>query len=478
MSKARHRIVAAFGLLLGLLANLLLPISGAQATAPWPTAPVRIIQCPGGGFYAVDANGVASRGGQPEYVDEGGSIVAGGNCAGNLILDASVRIVEEFAFDSAALTSVTLPSGLTTIRTGAFYNNNLTSLSVPDSVTSIGSSAFNLAPLTSLHLGSSVVSIGGNAFATARLTTLEIPSSVTTLGNSVFRDSPLTSLTINSPSLTIGSNTFSAAATANLPCFYNLGGASIPSATLSSAKLPNPCVVHSITVTAGPNGSVANPYSYIDDQATPSYVITPATGYRIDHVLVDGTDVTSSLVTISGETKSYNFVAVTADHTLSVSFSAIASPAPAPAPAPVSPPVAEPAPVVTPTPTPTPTASPTPSPTAEPTPTPTPTPVPATTASFRVVKFELGSATLSSVAKDALQRLAPKLSSASRITITGFSQGPKVLPADVALSRNRAIAVRDYLKTLLNEKVSVQIKFKQFTQVGERYRTALITIVR
>jgi outer membrane protein OmpA-like peptidoglycan-associated protein len=438
---------------------------------------VRIIQCPGGGFYAVDANGVASRGGQPEYVDEGGSIVAGGNCAGNLILDASVRVVEEFAFDSSALTSVTLPSGLTTIRTGAFYNNNLTSLTVPDSVTTIGSSAFNLAPLTSLHLGSSVVSIGGNAFATARLTALEIPSSVTTLGNSVFRDSPLTSLTIHSPSLTIGSNTFSAAATANLPCFYNLGGASIPSATLSSAKLPNPCVVHSITVTVGPNGSVANPYSYIDDQATPSYVITPATGYRIDHVLVDGTDVTSSLVTISGETKSYNFVAVTADHTLSVSFSAIAAPAPAPAPAPVSPPVAEPAPVVTPTPTPAPTASPTPSPTATPTaePTPTPAPAPAIKASFRVVKFELGSAALSSVAKDALQRLAPKLSSASRITITGFSQGPKVLPADVALSRNRAIAVRDYLKTLLNSKVMIQIRNKQFTQVGERYRAALIT---
>jgi outer membrane protein OmpA-like peptidoglycan-associated protein len=93
------------------------------------------------------------------------------------------------------------------------------------------------------------------------------------------------------------------------------------------------------------------------------------------------------------------------------------------------------------------------------------------------VKFELGSATLSSVAKDALQRLVPKLSTASRITITGFSQGPKVLPADVALSRNRAIAVGDYLKTLLNRKVVIQLRYKQLTKVGERYRTALITFV-
>ena len=475
MGKARHSAVAAFSLFLALITNLFIPITGALAVAPLPTAPVATFQCPGGGFYEVDATGTASRGGQSQYSDPAGTVVPGGNCAGNVTLDSSVRRIEEFAFDSAPLTGVILPSGLISIGNGAFSFTNLTSLRVPDSVTTIGTSAFAAVPLNSLTLGSSLTSIGGSAFAAATLTSLEIPSSVASIGSSAFRNSPLTSLTINSVSLAIGSNTFSAAATANLPCFYNLGRASISSATLSSAKMPNPCIVHNISVVAGPNGSVANPYRYIDDQATPSFVITPATGYQVDSVSVDGTDATSSLVTVSGETKRYTFAAVTADHSISVSFKAI--PTPAPSTGPVSPPVTEPTPVVTPSPTAT--ASPTPSPSATPTaePTPTPSPAPTIKTSMQVVKFELGSTVLSSAAKATLQRLAPKLSSASRITVTGFSQGPKVLPADVALSRNRAIAVRDYLKSLLSGKVKVQIRYKQLTLVAARYRAALITIV-
>ena len=479
MSKARHSIAASFGLLLAVVANLLAPISSAQAAASLPTAPVRIIQCPGGGFYAVDAVGIASRGGQNQYLDEGGNVVPGGNCAGDIILDSSVQTIEEFAFDSAPLTGVTLPTGLTTIRGGAFFSTSLTSLSVPDSVTSIGTSAFAAVPLTSLHLGSSLVSIGGSAFIAATLTTLEIPSSVTTVGSSAFRNSPLTTLTINSPSIALGSNSFNAAATANLPCFYNLGGATISPTTLSSAKLPTPCVVHNIVVTAGPNGTVSNPYRYIDDQATPEYIITPATGYQVDSVSVDGTDVTGSLVTVSGETKRYIFAAVTADHTLIASFKAIPAPAPAPVTTTSPPSTPEPTPAPTPSPTPSPTPAPTPNPTATPSPTaePSPSPVPATKSTSRTVKFASGSAALSSAAKEALRRLAPKLSKAALITITGYSQGPTVLPSDIALSRNRALAVRDYLKTLLNGKALIRVNAKQVTMTGERYRTALITFV-
>ena len=475
MSKARHSIAASFGLLLAVVANLLAPISSAQAVASLPTAPVRIIQCPGGGFYAVDAVGIASRGGQNQYLDEGGNVVPGGNCAGDIILDNSVQTIEEFAFDSAPLTGVTLPTGLTTIRGGAFFSTSLTSLSVPDSVTSIGTSAFAAVPLTSLHLGSSLVSIGGSAFIAATLTTLEIPSSVTTVGSSAFRNSPLTTLTINSPSIALGSNSFNAAATANLPCFYNLGGATISPTTLSSAKLPTPCVVHNIAVTAGPNGTVSNPYRYIDDQATPAYVITPATGYQVDSVSVDGTDVTGSLVTVSGETKRYTFAVVTADHTLIASFKQIPAPAPAPVTTTSPPSTPEPTPVITPTPSPTP--SPTPAPTPNPTAEPSPSPAPTTKSTSRTVKFASGSAALGSAAKEALRRLAPKLSKAARITITGCSQGPTILPSDIALSRNRALAVRDYLKTVLNGKALIRVNAKQVTMTGERYRTALITFV-
>ena len=66
--------------------------------------------------------------------------------------------------------------------------NNLTSISIPSSVTSIGNSAFyNCSRLTSLEIPNSVTNIGNAAFsACSSLTSVEIPNSVTRIGNSAF----------------------------------------------------------------------------------------------------------------------------------------------------------------------------------------------------------------------------------------------------------------------------------------------------
>ena len=68
--------------------------------------------------------------------------------------------------DCSGLTSLTIPSSVTSIGEYAFYGcSGLTSLTIPSNVTSIGESAFDgCSGLTSLTIPSSVTSIGWGAF--------------------------------------------------------------------------------------------------------------------------------------------------------------------------------------------------------------------------------------------------------------------------------------------------------------------------
>lgn len=100
-----------------------------------------------------------------------------------------------------SLTSVTFPSGLTTISDyafdGAFAAN--TSLTIPNTVTTIGSNAFVTSKLVSVTIPSSVTTIGGYAFQNSKLTSLVIPDTVTSIGSSMVQGcTSLTTLTIGS----------------------------------------------------------------------------------------------------------------------------------------------------------------------------------------------------------------------------------------------------------------------------------------
>ena len=78
-----------------------------------------------------------------------------------------------------------------------FYDcTSLSSLTVPSTVTSIGNSAFaNCTALTSIEIPEGVTTIGSSAFYKSGITSLHIPASVESLGYQVAESTPITSLT-------------------------------------------------------------------------------------------------------------------------------------------------------------------------------------------------------------------------------------------------------------------------------------------
>ena len=137
------------------------------------------------------------------------------DCSGltSMTIPSGVTSIGEGAFSGCSgLTSLTIPSGVTSIGDWAFgYCSGLTSLTLPSGVTSIGNYAFSgCSGLTSLTIPSGVTSIGIAAFdGCSGLTSLTIPSSVTSIGNEAFHGcSGLTSLTIPSGVTEIGEGTF------------------------------------------------------------------------------------------------------------------------------------------------------------------------------------------------------------------------------------------------------------------------------
>ena len=112
----------------------------------------------------------------------------------------------------SSLTSLTIPSSVTSIGSVAFAYSGLTSLTIPSGVTSIGESTFyGCSGLINLTIPSSVTSIGNQAFSgCSGLTSLTIPSGVTSIGEAAFSGCcGLTSLTIPSSVTSIDHNAFS-----------------------------------------------------------------------------------------------------------------------------------------------------------------------------------------------------------------------------------------------------------------------------
>lgn len=151
----------------------------------------------------------------------------------SLSLPSSLTTIGSYAFQGCSgLSSLSLPSNLATIGSYAFQNcNGITSLTIPENLTSIGSNAFsgcnyitqltwnaiNLTTnggistgnITKVTIGSQVQYLPSNFVRGSKITTVTIPSSVTTIDPSAFEScSLLTSITIPSSVRSWGSSMF------------------------------------------------------------------------------------------------------------------------------------------------------------------------------------------------------------------------------------------------------------------------------
>jgi len=180
------------------------------------------------------------------------SVSKGTEINGAVVIPASYNdlpIIVIGTFANTSITSVTIPSSVTSIEDWAFYKcTDLTSITIPSSVTSIGNYAFSdCTNLTGITIPSSVTSIGNGAFSDCTsLTSVTIPSSVTSIGELAFDDcTSLTNVTIQLGVTSIGQSAFGGCT--------SLTSVTIPSSVTSigSFAFQNCTSLTSITIPVG-----------------------------------------------------------------------------------------------------------------------------------------------------------------------------------------------------------------------------------
>ena len=175
-------------------------------------------------------------------------------CSGltSITIPSSVTSLGASCFSCSSLTSITIPSSVTSLGDCCSSGcRGLTSITIPSSVTSLGVVCFaGCSGLTSITIPSSVTSLGESCFyGCSGLTSITIPSSVTSIGDDCFGDcSSLTSITIPSSVTSLGDNCFedcrgltsitipSSVTSLSDHCFYNcssLTSITIPSSVTS-----------------------------------------------------------------------------------------------------------------------------------------------------------------------------------------------------------------------------------------------------
>jgi hypothetical protein len=107
----------------------------------------------------------------------------------NITIPDTVTGIGDLAFGGAAITKVTIPSGLTEL-TGAFATSRLEEITIPGNVKTIDERAFeDMSALKKVTIEEGVETIGKLAFDNAPvLTEVVLPSSVTAIGENAFLD--------------------------------------------------------------------------------------------------------------------------------------------------------------------------------------------------------------------------------------------------------------------------------------------------
>lgn len=148
---------------------------------------------------------------------KGGSLRTGAfyQCSSitSITIPSNITSIEDQTFCSCNnLSSINIPSALTKIGHWAFaYCSKIPNMSLPASVTSIGNAAFySCTSLKSINIPSGVSVIGSSAFYNcSALTAIEIPGTVTTIAENAFRGcSNITSVSIPESVTSMGGDAF------------------------------------------------------------------------------------------------------------------------------------------------------------------------------------------------------------------------------------------------------------------------------
>lgn len=103
-------------------------------------------------------------------------------------LTGAITSSHDLYANNQKVTSLTIPSSITSIGMHLYGVTSVTSVTIPNTVTTIGSQAFaGCSNLATVNMGTGVKSIGDGAFQyCSKLTAITIPESVETLGGSAF----------------------------------------------------------------------------------------------------------------------------------------------------------------------------------------------------------------------------------------------------------------------------------------------------
>ena len=126
-------------------------------------------------------------------------------------VDYTLVSIERDAFYWTKITSIALPSTVTTLEYGAFRScSNLTSVTMSPNLKTIGDYAFSSTAISKIDIPEGVESIGASCFFTCNsLTDVKLPSTLKSIGASCFYKVPFTSIALPASLETIGRAAFS-----------------------------------------------------------------------------------------------------------------------------------------------------------------------------------------------------------------------------------------------------------------------------
>jgi hypothetical protein len=130
-------------------------------------------------------------------IENGGATITGSTATGAVTIPSELggypvkKVGNQwppiFGWSNPSVSSITIPSSVTSIGDYAFYNcRSLNSITIPSSVTSIGSGAFSGCSLVSVQFSEGLRYIGEGAFEYTGISEITLPESLEYIGNRNF----------------------------------------------------------------------------------------------------------------------------------------------------------------------------------------------------------------------------------------------------------------------------------------------------